>query len=41
MCRDVHYWIDAKQAESIIRDLREALQGVNVGGPSQPTLANK
>lgn len=28
MCRDVHYWIDAEQAEDIIRDLREALKGI-------------
>ncbi len=28
MCRDVHYWIDPQQADSIIEDLREALEGV-------------
>lgn len=27
MCRDVHYWIDADMAESILAHLKEALKG--------------
>lgn len=41
MCRDVHYWIDAKQAESIIHDLREALQGIDQGAAPRHSLADK
>ncbi len=29
MCRDVHYWIDREMAEQIVRDLEEALTGID------------